>query len=69
MREYLALSRWRRLLYRLPRHPLVANVLLPPLVFLVLYRVPFDTPRAWVRERRSVHLTNRPCSRCSARWR
>jgi omega-6 fatty acid desaturase (delta-12 desaturase) len=58
VREYLALSRWRRLLHRLPRHPLVANVALPPLVFLVLYRVPFDTPRCWVRERRSVHLTN-----------
>lgn len=58
VREYLALSRWQRLLHRVPRHPLVANVLLPPLVFLVLYRLPFDTPRRWVRERRSVHLTN-----------
>jgi omega-6 fatty acid desaturase (delta-12 desaturase) len=58
VQEYLALSSWQRLLYRLPRHPLVANLLLPPLVFLVLYRVPFDTPRRWVRERRSVHLTN-----------
>jgi omega-6 fatty acid desaturase (delta-12 desaturase) len=58
VREYLALSRWRRLLHRLPRHPLVANVALPPLVFLVLYRVPFDTPRCWMRERRSVYLTN-----------
>jgi omega-6 fatty acid desaturase (delta-12 desaturase) len=58
VREYCALSPWRRLLYRLPRHPLVANVLLPPLVFMLIYRVPFDTPRAWVRERWSVHLTN-----------
>lgn len=58
VREYLALSRWQRLLYRLPRHPLIANVLLPPVVFMVLYRVPFETPRLWVRERRSVHLTN-----------
>src|SRR4029453_1226797 len=56
--EYLALSRWQRLLYRLPRHPLIANILLPPLVFVLLYRVPFDTPRAWLRERWSVHLTN-----------
>jgi omega-6 fatty acid desaturase (delta-12 desaturase) len=56
--EYLALSRRQRLLYRLPRHPLIANILLPPLVFVLLYRVPFDTPRAWVRERWSVHLTN-----------
>jgi omega-6 fatty acid desaturase (delta-12 desaturase) len=58
VREYFALSRWGRLLHRLPRHPLIANVALPPLVFLVLYRVPFDTPRHWMRERRSVHLTN-----------
>jgi acyl-lipid omega-6 desaturase (Delta-12 desaturase) len=58
VREYLALTRWRRLLHRLPRHPLVANVLLPPLVFLVLYRMPLDIPRRWVRERRSVHLTS-----------
>lgn len=58
VREYFALSRRQRLLHRLPRHPLVANLLLPPLVFLVLYRVPFDTPRHWTRERRSVHLTN-----------
>lgn len=58
VREYQALSRGRRLLYRLPRHPLIAHVLLPPLIFLLLYRLPFDTPRAWVRERLSVHLTN-----------
>ena len=33
-------------------------LLLPPLVFLVLYRLPFDTPEEWKRERRSVHVTN-----------
>ena len=58
VRSYLALSPWRRFLYRLPRHPLIANVLLPPLVFLLLYRVPFDTPRTWSHERWSVYLTN-----------
>lgn len=58
VREYQALSPWRRFLYRVPRHPLLANVALPPLVFLLLYRVPFDTPASWVRERRSVYLTN-----------
>jgi omega-6 fatty acid desaturase (delta-12 desaturase) len=58
VREYRDLSAWQRLLHRLPRHPLVANLLLPPLVFLLLYRVPFDTPRSWVRERLSVHFTN-----------
>jgi omega-6 fatty acid desaturase (delta-12 desaturase) len=58
VRAYCALSPRRRLLYRLPRHPLIANLLLPPLVFTLLYRLPFDTPRAWRRERRSVHFTN-----------
>lgn len=58
VREYLGLSRWRRLLHRLPRHPAVANLLLPPLVFLAVYRLPLDTPRHWIRERRSVRLTN-----------
>lgn len=56
--EYQALTRRRQWLYRLARHPVVAQVLLPPLIFLVLYRVPFDTPREWRHERRSVHLTN-----------
>jgi omega-6 fatty acid desaturase (delta-12 desaturase) len=58
VRQYLALSRWQRLRYRVPRHPLIANVAFPPLLFLLVYRVPFDTPPTWVRERRSVHLTN-----------
>ncbi len=55
--EYRAMGRWRRRLYRLTRHPLVINILAPPLVFVVLYRVPFDTPKARVREHRSVHAT------------
>ena len=32
--------------------------MLPPLIFLVLYRFPFAAPRTWRAERRSVHLTN-----------
>ena len=58
MREYQALTPRQRFLYRLPRHPLIAHILLPPLVFVLLYRVPFDTPRDWTRERWSVHATN-----------
>lgn len=56
--EYRALARWRRLCYRLVHHPSVSSVLLPPLVFLFLYRVPFDTPKTWTRERRAVYATN-----------
>lgn len=56
--EYRALTpraRWR---HRLIRHPLIANFLLPPAVFLFLYRFPFDTPRHWRRERAAVYLTD-----------
>lgn len=56
--EYRALSSRQRFFYRLWRHPLMANVLFPPLVFLLLYRFPFDTPKAWARERRSVWRTD-----------
>lgn len=56
--EYHALSPQRRWWYRTTRHPIVANILLPPLVFLGLYRVPFDTPKTWRHERRAVYVTN-----------
>jgi omega-6 fatty acid desaturase (delta-12 desaturase) len=55
---YRALAPVRRLLYRLVYNPLVSSVLLPPLVFLFFYRVPFDTPQTWMRERRAVYATN-----------
>jgi len=55
--EYRQAGAGGRWWYRLTRHPLVANVLLPPLVFLVLYRFPFDMPKSWRLERRVVHLT------------
>ena len=58
VQEYQALPWLRRLLYRASRHPVVAQLLVPPFVFLVLYRVPFDAPRSWTRERASVHITN-----------
>ena len=53
-----ALPSRRRLAYGLVRHPLIANVILPPLLFVLIYRVPLDTPKTWRRERWSVHLTN-----------
>ncbi len=58
LQEYQALSPLRQRLYRLALHPLVSQVLLPPVLFLLVYRVPFDTPRIWRKERRSVYLTN-----------
>jgi omega-6 fatty acid desaturase (delta-12 desaturase) len=56
--EYCALSPRRQFFYRLWRHPVMANVFFPPLVFLLLYRTSFDTPKSWTRERRSVWTTN-----------
>ncbi len=58
VQEYEAMRPMKRWLARTIRHPLMAHLIIPPVVFLVLYRVPFETPRAWVRERWSVHLTN-----------
>lgn len=56
--EYEALTRFGRLRYRMLYHPAVALVLLPPVIFLLLYRLPLDTPASWRRERASVHVTN-----------
>lgn len=56
--EYQALSRWGRFKYRAMRHPIMAHVIIPPLVFLFYYRLPFDTPKNWTRERWSIYLTN-----------
>jgi acyl-lipid omega-6 desaturase (Delta-12 desaturase) len=56
--EYQALPRGQRLAYRLRRNPILLFGLLPPLIFTLLYRVPFDTPSDWQAERRSVWLTN-----------
>jgi omega-6 fatty acid desaturase (delta-12 desaturase) len=56
--EYQALKRWRRAIVRVTSHPIVANLILPPVVFIFLYRTPFDAARNWRRERYAVHLTN-----------
>ncbi len=56
--EYRALPPLRRAGYRVLVHPLVAQVLLPPVVFMLLFRIPFDTPRAWRKEIWSVLLTD-----------
>jgi len=56
--EYRALGYWRKWFVRLGNHPIVANLLLPPFVFIVLYRVPFDAAKSWRRERRAVYLNN-----------
>ena len=56
--EYRALRRWRRGIVRLTNHPIVANLLLPPVLFILLYRTPFDAAKGWRRERYALYLTN-----------
>lgn len=59
LKEYEALSPLRQRLYRAALHPLVSQLLLPPVVFILMHRVPFDTPKkGWRKERISVYLTN-----------
>lgn len=56
--EYEAMTPFKRWMARTVRHPLIAHFIIPPIVFLVLYRVPFETPRAWAKERVAVYLTD-----------
>lgn len=56
--EYRALTASQRWRYRMIQNPVIALLLLPPLIFTVLYRIPFDTPPDWTMERRSVWMTN-----------
>jgi len=56
--EYSAMRRGQKLLYRLTHHPALVHFLLPPIVFILLYRLPFDTPSSCRAERISVYLLN-----------
>jgi omega-6 fatty acid desaturase (delta-12 desaturase) len=56
--EYSAMGRGQKFLYRLTHHPALVHFLLPPIVFILLYRLPFDTPASCRRERFSVYLLN-----------
>ena len=56
--EYTALSPRKRWLYRFTHHAALVHFLLPPIIFMLLYRVPFDTPATCRDERRSVYLLN-----------
>ncbi len=55
--EYRALTPRQRWVYRLKRHPVPMFLLLPPFLFLVMYRIPIAPPRDRRMARYSVHLT------------
>ncbi|MGZ9585449.1 Delta(5) desaturase DesA [Paenibacillus marinisediminis] len=54
--EYAAATPWRRLMYRLYRHPIVMFVLGPIGIFLILYR--FNRKGAKRKERINTYVTN-----------
>lgn len=56
--EYNALRPLSKFLYRASHHPVLIHLLLPSVIFILLYRLPFDTPASFRRERRSVYLLN-----------
>ena len=54
--EYLAASRWKRLVYRLARNPFILFGIAPLFIFMIWHR--FPTASARPRERWGVHLMN-----------
>ena len=58
VREYLALSRWRQLRYRMYRHPAVMFGLGPAYVFLLRFRLPFTLMHEGWRPWLSTMATN-----------
>ena len=58
VREYLALSRWHRFMYRLYRHPLVLFGIGPAYVFMIKHRLPLDLPLRKIKLWGSVWATN-----------
>jgi omega-6 fatty acid desaturase (delta-12 desaturase) len=56
--EHLAKTRFGRVAERILRSAVFLSVVLPPIIFVVLLRFPFDVPKHWRRERRNINLLN-----------
>lgn len=56
VKEYLQLPWWKKLFYRIYRHPLVLFGIAPTILFIFAQRIP--VPSAGQREKWSVHFTN-----------
>jgi omega-6 fatty acid desaturase (delta-12 desaturase) len=57
VQEYLALSKWGQFKYRLYRNPFILFVLVPTVLFVILYRFPSSDNPALKRVQSSVHWT------------
>lgn len=55
VKEYLALSTWNRLKYRVYRNPAAMLLIGPPVMFFIAHR--FTSDQSGPREKRSVHFT------------
>ncbi len=58
VREYFALSRWRRLIYRIYRHPIIMFGLGPAFLFIIQHRLPVGLMRAGWQPWLSAMATN-----------
>lgn len=58
VKEYLSRSWFKRLLYRMYRHPVVLLIVGPIWQFGLKHRMPFDVPLSWKRELIGVQITN-----------
>ena len=56
--EYQKMTPIKKYLYRASKNPALTVFLMPPIIFFIVYRIAFDTPRHWVKERLGVYLTN-----------
>jgi len=56
VKEYLALSTWGRIKYRLYRNPFAMLLIGPPIMFIIAHR--FTTEQSGPREKKSVHWTS-----------
>jgi omega-6 fatty acid desaturase (delta-12 desaturase) len=57
VQEYLALPKWGQFKYRLYRNPFILFVLVPTVLFVILYRFPSSDNPALKRVQSSVHWT------------
>ncbi|NHO31778.1 fatty acid desaturase family protein [Acetobacter fallax] len=56
--EYMSKSRFGKVIYKISKNPVFTIFIMPPIIFFVVYRIAFDTPVAWLRERIGLYVTN-----------